>query len=64
MINIKYQSTQDENKIEKIKESEDINTNTKTFSFLLDNYFSNKIEIQNLKSTIIRLRLKNQSSIF
>jgi len=52
-IEIRYDSLTDFDLIKEIKISHKIKTNTKLFSFLLNNYFKSKKEILSLKTKII-----------
>ena len=56
-IEIRYNSKIDFDLIKEIKIAHKIKTNTKLFSFLLNNYFNSKKEILSLKSNIIFQKL-------
>ena len=56
-IEIRYNSLTDFELIKEIKINHNIKTNTKLFSFLLNNYFNTKKEILSLKTKIIIQKL-------
>lgn len=56
-IEIRYNSLTDFELIKEIKSHHKIKTNTKLFSFLLNNYYKSKKEILSLKSKIIFQKL-------
>lgn len=56
-IEIRYNSLTDFELIKEIKINHKIKTNTKLFSFLLNNYFNTKKEILSLKTKIIIQKL-------
>tara|TARA_B110000902_G_C13920135_1_gene441756 strand:+ start:370 stop:564 length:195 start_codon:yes stop_codon:yes gene_type:complete len=56
-IEIRYNSLTDFELIKEIKIHNKIKTNTKLFSFLLNNYFNTKKEILSLKTKIIIQKL-------
>jgi hypothetical protein len=58
-IEIRYKSKQDKIKIQLIKDLENINTNTKLLSFLLEDYFLKKDKITEYKMKLLQEKIKN-----
>jgi len=59
IIEIRYKSNSDKIKIKEIKEMEKIPTNTKLFSFLLEDYFRKLEMIQSLKLKALQIKIRN-----
>jgi hypothetical protein len=59
IIEIRYKSNSDKAKIKEIREIEKIPTNTKLFSFLLEDYFRKLEMIQSLKLKALQIKIRN-----
>ena len=59
IIEIRYKSNSDKAKIKEIREIEKIPTNTKLFSFLLEDYFRKLDMIQSLKLKALQIKIRN-----